>query len=569
MILVSGPIVMADEVVFINQGKLATDTTSYLLVGKIEIDSVLEDLRWVYDIKELIQEVYDKIPKTHKEERKLIKSQLYLLSGELNGLLKKVHDFKHLSTPVQDEETPQKRSILAIAGLAGLSLGNLAYSAHLHHQISNWEERQSKLHHYVDVTAALAKENDIKIGILNNTVRQLMEHEFRFQEAVINDVEALQMTQRTILLLSVCSEAISQVTATLQHLTNAWNSLLEGHVTTEVMSPRVVKNELKKIKNRIPSPLDLAIAINEPLNFYKLPGYMVSKDGKMLLVIPVPIYNVNELYSIYKHVPTPVLLDDELEVIVEVRNTLLVTNDNYTRHQEISREDLDECLVVGKIFICPNRKIFENEEKKSCLILLKKGLYEMAHKYCHRMFRLYQNLDIVTKGPNEYIIISTKENLIKQHCRNETRMFMVTPGRTLIKVPEGCSFETNYHYVSPTRNHSLSEKSFEFQINSNAAFENYSAIMNVKTLSEKIGFSPKDTLTLIKDLAKFNNRVTADQVTAAAIQARHNYHPFMSLSIVAIVVASVGACFICMFLTWLGYKWKTDPETNNAPERPG
>ena len=131
LILLVKPTVQDQGIVFHPIGHLATDTTSYLLVGQMDLRDTFEQTPLLDLIKNSVSDTYNRLSPHQRVEKALIRNQVRLLANHLNDVKTRIEDLRVLT---HLKAVREKRSILLLAGLAALGAGlsSLWYS----HQIS-------------------------------------------------------------------------------------------------------------------------------------------------------------------------------------------------------------------------------------------------------------------------------------------------------------------------------------------------------------------------------------------------------------------------------------------------
>ena len=85
LFLLGNPTTSQQGTVFNHVGYLATDTTSYVLVGRMNLDDTFHQAALLDLIKASVKEAYDRIPHEQRIEKALIKSQVRLLYNHLGA----------------------------------------------------------------------------------------------------------------------------------------------------------------------------------------------------------------------------------------------------------------------------------------------------------------------------------------------------------------------------------------------------------------------------------------------------------------------------------------------------
>jgi hypothetical protein len=139
----------------------------------------------------------------------------------------------------------------------------------------------------------------------------------------------------------------------VEDITLTVNTLLDERNPTTLFDPTKISSELKEIEEELPPNLELGLSKTRMWDFYKLKMHLVPKDGRIYVVAAIPQINRNDIYHLEKHIPTPIVVNNELEVIVDPPDRLLITNDAMSSFREVRRSELAACTIVNTLYcIC-------------------------------------------------------------------------------------------------------------------------------------------------------------------------------------------------------------------------
>ena len=461
-------------VVFQKVGELSPDIADYIIAGKLDVTRMLQDLTHIQRMRQWVENALKALPESYKVEIRLLRKQVEMIEQEGQLLFNKAKQLRDLllqsKSPVQEQEKGErsKRAIFAALGglaLIGASVGNLFYSGYLHSRISELEAEQGKMVHYVDMVSELASENNKRLEALNATLEELARHEYRFEKATRKEIKAARTSRRLMLLLGTCNSAMEHVSRSLGRTQEIWTLALQGHISIELISPEQAKKELERIKSTLKGHMELAVKPENVDEFYKLPCHLLKRKEGFVLAIPIPVYNIRQTYQLYRHIPAPIAVGSDVEMIVDKDEAFLAVNREQTLHLELTGADLQSCLQVKDLYLCPGQRVFRKAADPGCLFLLWKGETEKALENCEHLVRVVGEIDIVALSESEFLTVSNKGGHLARTCADSagSKIESIQRGTTRVFLPEGCSLSTETQYVLPRHNHTIGEKTITLQ----------------------------------------------------------------------------------------------------------
>lgn len=104
----------------------------------------------------------------------------------------------------------------------------------------------------------------------------------------------------------------------VEHLYIQLNALALGHLTPSIMAPQDLKSLLLSIKTKLPRTLRLPENPDEDLwSFYKfLTCTSTTENNKLLIILSIPLLDVQDTYSIYKVHNLPALMTNQSNSII-------------------------------------------------------------------------------------------------------------------------------------------------------------------------------------------------------------------------------------------------------------
>ncbi len=437
-------------------GTLAPDTTTYLFIGKFPTKNFFDHQRQFQSISNLIKEVSEHITQeTPLGPRTLITSQLKLVELNLETLASKVKDLETISQEkYQGGKLHRgKRSVAIIAGLAaiGTAIGNLLFNQQLDQKIRQLETDYGRLHRFTTIAAYHIEENHAKIEQLNKTVLQLAQHEFRAEAMLRKETTKVEYVQHAIMLVDLCYRNLAALNNDIHKLLKIWDDAVQGRITTEMFPPKLVKEELRKIKQELDNPLQLAINSDNIMQIYTLTSHAIVGRGLLRIAIPIPVFNPETVFDLLQHVPLPIALTKKIEIETRSEKPTIAVNPERTLYRELEFNEIRECAKVGSLHLCPQLRVTNKASQPSCLFLLLLGKLKEAQRHCKSHIRPTSDLRIIQSTTNHFIAYAIADTRITRICGERRDNVPILKGTSLITVREGCALSSDKLFVAAAR----------------------------------------------------------------------------------------------------------------------
>jgi len=498
------------NIVFNQIGHLATDTTSYLLIGQLDLSSTINQTPLLTSVGEHIKEAFHQLPDNRVTEKTLIQNQVRQLHDHLKEVGSQLADLKSLT---HLNSTRERRSIMLVAGLAaiGTSLSSLWYNHHLTQRLDKLQDQQSDLLHYVDVATKQVQENRVRIDTLNSTLYQLVAHQLQYEAGVTQSLQETIQIQRIIMTLDSCYKALQDYERAIRNTIEIVSDSLQGKISLQLMHPSAVEAELHKIEKLLPEDLRLAFSPKDFGAFFSLPCLTSIRGTTLRIAIAIPVYNSKTTLRLYRHVQTPVISKDGLDILLQAENNVLAINEEQTLHSQFHDSELASCTQVHDIFLCPAHRVLKKANQLACLPLLFQGKTEEAINHCEHRLRVSLRMEIVQVTTNTFLITATDNSNLQQSCEEpgKSRMIRIPPGYTKVQVPSGCSLSSEHYFVTPARNSTIGVDNWTISV----------PVLNMEAALSAFGqrypdlnFGSEELKQVISSLTKFSSTTTPNEI---------------------------------------------------------
>ncbi len=530
-------------------GEMSPDVAEFVMVGRIEVDTLTSELKKVSEATKWMKDTNAKIPKS--KEQTLIQRQLRILHYEVRDLGKRARSLETLVEEGRVKTTRPKRAIGMILGgvaLVGAAIGSIAYTGYLGSRIDKLEATQSSMLHYVDLTAELAASNQKRIAALNITLQAVARHEMKFEAAVADEIRKVELAQRLALTLDTCEEILSHITSAIIRLTMVWTSALQGRISLDLIPPETAAAALKKIREGLPDGTQMAIEQGDLTSFYRLPCHLIARAQGYVIAIPIPVYKSRDVFSLYRYLPTPVATGGNLEMLLNTEGSYLAINRERTLHAELTVAELQSCLHVEELYLCPQRRVFHKSSEPSCLYLLFQGKIEEAQRSCSHAFRFMGDLDVIQMSRTTYIVVSSRTTTITQSCGegSQSEDLTIEPGTRKLELEAGCSLNAESLYVVPAGNQTELADTFTVDTGEQLPLDLDELMQD---LYPHLDLPMGEIENITQALTQVGATVTLSEVLAARQKvqvARHtSWSWFLVTEIIGIVLGVFGVFLCC------------------------
>ncbi|TRY75618.1 hypothetical protein TCAL_14597 [Tigriopus californicus] len=411
----------ASPTIFQRSGNIATDVTSYVLLGQIDLEPIMAQQRNLTQLDSLLQEVWvatsedDSTP-----EQRYLLTQLRLIHDQIQTTDHKLHDLISLMEISGQPQPPPfqgKRSALLMAGLVaiGSTLRNLVYSHYLSTRIDGIQRQEDYLTHGLDILTGKTADNTRQLQIQDKAVDVLLKQHLGIRQQINKDIHMHQwaatttpVPRKTISTTDATYRSLATYTQTLAEILTTINSALQGKVDTYLISPAQVRQELQQIKQRFPDDMKIAIEANHIIDFLAFPCHAKITNTTFQVAVPIPIFNVKETLDLYKHIPTPLVVDQGLEIFLDSHTQMLATNTENTLYLDPEASDIQACLNVGTLYLFPALQVQLKDSQPSCLHLLFRGLTEQAMQHCQHQVRLTRSLELTLTESHSVLVTASE-----------------------------------------------------------------------------------------------------------------------------------------------------------------
>ena len=202
----------------------------------------------------------------------------------------------------------------------------------------------------------------------------------------------------------------------------------------------------------IPIYKDVAGIITEKMSY-------VADEGRVVFMIHVSMRHEN-LFQVYKYIPTPFTLSGNRSVVPKVEKSVLAVKDEMNEFLILSETEIKECPKMHGIYLCKHMVTRKNIHH-SCLGALFKAQTQFAAHHCE--FKKHNDYsEFVTQISEEKILViipngHSVTGFVSCEGDDSQQQMIILKGRTVVNVKLGCVFTTPAHIFRSVQHHEIIE----------------------------------------------------------------------------------------------------------------
>lgn len=370
----------------------------------------------------------------------------------------------------------------------GMSIYNTAEIVKLHSQITGL--RSDVIEGFQHVAHILDEEQHVLHQIVKNV--DIIKQTCRY---MLDQLENEQQEIRSLQNMLNIGALVSNLNAELAAWGRGLESLSHGQLHPTLINKSAMKKAFESIQLQA-AKIGLQTLHSDWTSVYRAKlSYFATKKDEIVVIVHVPLVEQAPL-EIFEYIPVPINLDG-MFVTIEGNKNLLATDLLGQYGLEMSKTDLLRCqsedIHHGKLFICPDTNLKQNQIRRTCLGSLFFGHQQEVVQKCHHFVHLYeQQSEFMKQISDDAVVLFSKEDLtVRQTCDKKTETLNVS-GLTSLVVKPGCKVTTElYTFTSP--------------IVINVASDFLAKTMKIPRVHFTDGHEMQELTSKLKELAKIKN----------------------------------------------------------------
>lgn len=548
---------------FINHGWIANEVTTFNIIGRMNITQFEKDIDQLQSILKNWSKVIIDDQHMEKNQKKVMKGQVAILTMEVQNAKKQMRIFSY-GQKRSLVPTRSKRSFDLLPGIGVIgAIGNLIFNVHLNNKINDIIENQAIYNKITDVAVEEIQKNSEHIEKLKNKVYELIDRQNHFTERLNATRWNTRRTQYVMSWIQTADILTASIASRTKKLINIWEDALHGRSTTDMFDPTQVRNMLKKAKDNIGNGLVLATD-NNPADFYRMQSNAVMSDKEMRIIVPIPLYNIRTMLELLQWIDTDQITKEGYLFRIKPESKYVATNPEKTLYRKINDEELQRCLRVNRLFLCPNMRVLHKMTKESCLSAILSRKPTMIWENCDHQLIRDNDTRINQIGDHQFIStgIQNTEFLVKCENKTTTTKKLVSKGIQTFELAEGCTATSSKIHITATRNNTLHENQVLLPLNLGPRL----SLRDIIATKFDDTTMDDDTIkSITKDLWNEDKSVSLSQVVERWKMNRNPVHPTQWIIITLIIILVLCSISVILYL-YRRYK-KNSVEERDTFER--
>ena len=205
------------------------------------------------------------------------------------------------------------------------------------------------------------------------------------------------------------------------------------------------------------------------------------------LILEIPLCSPDNSFALHQFDALPIKLGPEAYINLISDFPIIgigeLDTNGKAKFVEMSFADLAQCQMIGKTYLCTQKRIVKRSNAQSCIYALYQLDHEQAQHTCTVSLWGKEHTQVVAVGPNDFSYYNDKTSSYRYKCQNRTTtQNKQLQGITNINVPSNCIAETS-EYILHGQSTIYSEahpNQFEWSLPSILFMQNDTTIKTVK-----------------------------------------------------------------------------------------
>lgn len=221
-------------------------------------------------------------------------------------------------------------------------------------------------------------------------------------------------------------------------------------LSTKTLTKDVLFKVFENIKTRAKRH-GYTVLIDQPSELYQVEAsYFTSEDKKMKIIVHVPMVKGNNLLTMYKYIPLPLLQNyaNGTSIIPNVgsKDIIAIKKDKDTLISKVlGHSDLLACNKFGTKHLCEERNFYSTKPEESCIGSMFTHNLDGVLRNC--LFNLLERKEqVFALNGDEYLIFSEMPHLISVECPMDTYQLSLGVISKLV-IQESCKVNLKNHLL--------------------------------------------------------------------------------------------------------------------------
>lgn len=339
--------------------------------------------------------------------------------------------------------------------------------------------------------------------------------------------------------------------------------IVTGKITQLIPKERILK-DLAEIQSHLKENQKLPIDFNieNPLHIFKYSQVSASLyDNRLLLEVMIPIIE-REVYTVYKIIPIPTLIENNT-IIINPSSHYMLLNNQAEEYISISdREFLKAKFNLhGERIITPAENAHINYNDNCEIIIFRSPNKKLLSKYCDVKIIPTSNYFVSLNNNDMFYVQISKPILVTEYCHKKPSSFQEIKSSGLLQIDRECRVVTDKVSLRPRTNYRFDSRDLIMLTNTTQQ-TTFEAIFDKIKLIATIDIPKINDNVLIQDYTIDFNRLVdkADSLIEKArienkwkdLEGKNKRS--LHYSLVISIICSLIIIVLVVILVWYIYK---------------
>lgn len=338
---------------------------------------------------------------------------------------------------------------------------------------------------------------------------------------------------------------LAQYAHETENLASIVNNALQGFIHSSLLDTNEFNEQLKEIKLKLPIGSDIPFDLSDSgkSDLLRLVNIsIVYIEGVLIFIIEVPLVN-NYDFTLYKYIPLPVKMYNNLYAIIEPNFDYIALDNSCLYYTGLSNHQLSKCKTTTDAIICYHVKPVQNVGE-SCEMMLFQNPESLPNSCNVKYIMSSQNIWHKLNDNNTWLYVADTVNVTITCKHLSTPLRLSLNGTGILTLENNCelNFVDDTIELIPGKNYSLQLNiSINYDVLKN---ENLNYLLFPKEnpkIKDKLIKLLENSILLIFHISELKNQTKHTNQEKMNNTSCTNY-PYNIIS--TIIVSSVGLTLI-------------------------
>lgn len=271
---------------------------------------------------------------------------------------------------------------------------------------------------------------DISVGSYTNpaTITTLQDHENKVTihdrdisilNATLAEVVATEEAGRNAFERLLRYEAVrinfDELREKVRRVVNGLKMLHLGRLSDDIVDPKILTREVAQLRREILA-MDFKLVAKDIEEIYKSDvSYMVFSNGTIRMIIHLPMYREESVFTLYEFVALPYPFGDGHFMKVRPDKQILAIDDRHDNFKDMTFREFSLCQKIGHLYVCKHENAYARATHSSCLFSLFKRDVREVRERCELIFSVKSD-QVIQVSNTEAMVYHSKPRTARLDC---------------------------------------------------------------------------------------------------------------------------------------------------------